>query len=88
MRQALRFGVRSAVLGTVALLWPLVLSLLLGNLTATIVFYGIAIVLDLVLFAVWVRRALLYSKRAARGETFSLRIPAPEPQTRGIPAKH
>lgn len=72
VRQALTFGVRAAVFGTVALLWPLVLSLLIGNLTVTLVVYGIAMILDIVLFAAWLKRALLYSKRAARGETFTL----------------
>jgi hypothetical protein len=88
IRQALTFGVRSACWGTAALLWPLVLSLIFGNLTATLVFYATAIVLDIVLLARWLKRALTYSKRAARGETFVLYSPAPLPQTRGIPAKH
>jgi membrane protein implicated in regulation of membrane protease activity len=83
----LGFGVRSAVWGTVALLWPLILSLVIGNLTATIVFYVVAMLLDAVLFAVWLRRALGYSKRASRGETFAIRT-VTQPQTRGIPAKH
>jgi membrane protein implicated in regulation of membrane protease activity len=87
VRQALRFGARSAVFGTLALVWPLVLSLISGNVTATIVFYAIAIVLDAVLFATWLKRAVSYSARASRGETFSLRAPQP-PATRGIPVKH
>lgn len=87
VRQALRFGVRTAIWGTVALLWPLLLSLLTGNLTVTLIAYGVAMVLDVVLFAGWLKRALSYSKRASRGETFALR-PSSEPHTRGIPAKH
>ncbi|HKU68209.1 MAG TPA: hypothetical protein VJP85_10570 [Candidatus Baltobacteraceae bacterium] len=87
IRQALAFGVRSAIWATIALVWPLVLSLLAGNLTATIVFYIVAMVLDVVLFVLWLKRALEYSKRASRGETFAIRAAAP-PQTRGIPAKH
>lgn len=87
VRQALKFGVRSAVIGTVALVWPLVLSLLAGNATVTLVVYGVAMITDVVLFAVWLRRAFVYSKRAARGETFALGLQSPV-QTRGIPAKH
>jgi hypothetical protein len=34
--------------------------------------YTIAIVLDCVLFVIWLRHALRYSKRAARGDTFDL----------------
>ena len=64
------------------------LTLLIGNLTATIVLYVIALLVDAVLFAVWLKRALEYGKRASRGETFSLRRPAAQSQTRGIPAKH
>jgi membrane protein implicated in regulation of membrane protease activity len=80
--------VRSAIYGTIALLWPLILSLLVGNLTATIVFYVIAMVLDVALFAIWLSRALHYSKRASRGETFTLGTSGSPVQTRGIPAKH
>ncbi|HEY9180785.1 MAG TPA: hypothetical protein VIO32_08695 [Candidatus Baltobacteraceae bacterium] len=64
------------------------LSLLVGNPTATIVFYLIAIALDAVLFAVWLRRAFRYSRRASRGETFSLRPAHRQTATRGIPVKH
>lgn len=74
--------------GTVALLWPLLLSLLTGNLTVTLVVYGIAMILDIVLFAGWLKRALRYSKRASRGETFTLRASPGVPTTRGIAAKH
>jgi MFS family permease len=88
VRQALAFGIRAAVWGTGALLWPLVLSLVVGNLTATIAFYIVAIILDVVLFVLWLARALTYSKRASRGETFAIRTSGSRPQTRGIPAKH
>lgn len=88
IRQALTFGLRSAFWGTLALLWPLVLSLIFGNLTATLVFYAIAMVLDIVLLARWLKRAFTYSKRSARGESFLLYGPTPLPATRGIPAKH
>ncbi len=87
MKQAVRFGVRSTVIAFAALLWPLVLSLLFGNLTATLVFYVLAIVLDCVLFTLWLKRAIGYSKRAARGETFALR-PLRHQPTRTVPAKH
>lgn len=86
VRQALGFGIRAAIWGAGALLWPLVLSLLLGNLTATVILYIIAIVIDIVLFAAWLKRALQYAKRASRGETFALKSPAGA--TRGIPVKH
>jgi hypothetical protein len=65
-----------------------VLSLLTGNATATIVFYVIAMVLDVLLFVVWFRLALRYSKRASRGETFALRSAQRQTATRGIPVKH
>lgn len=87
VRQAVRFGVVSTVIGFAALLWPLVLSLLFANLTATLVFYGLAIVLDFALFVMWLKRAIGYSKRAARGETFSLQ-PLRQQPTRTVPAKH
>lgn len=79
---------RAALGGTAALLWPLILSLLIGNATVTIVMYIIAMIADVVLFTVWLARALHYSKRASRGETFSLGGSASRAQTRGIPAKH
>lgn len=85
--QAVRFGAVFAVLAIAALAWPLVLSLLFANLIATLVFYGIALVLDCVLFVVWLSRALRYSKRAARGETFMLE-PMLTRRTRSVAAKH
>jgi hypothetical protein len=87
VKQAVRFGVRSTVIALGALLWPLVLSLLFGNLTATLVFYALAIVLDFALFVMWLKRALGYSKRAARGETFALQSVQQRP-TRTVTAKH
>jgi hypothetical protein len=53
-------------------MWPLIASLLVGNVTLTLAMYAIAIVLDCTLFVIWLRHALRYSKRAARGETFDL----------------
>lgn len=87
MKQAVRFGAVSCVIGFAALLWPLLLSLLFGNLTATLVFYALAFALDFALFVMWLKRALGYSKRAARGETFSLQ-PPPRQTTRTVPVKH
>ena len=87
IRQALAFGLRWTLWGSIALVWPLALSLLARSIVATLVFYTVAFVLDAVLFAVWLVRALRYSKRAARGETFTLRRTAAG-TTRGIPAKH
>lgn len=87
IRQAVRFGVRSTLVGLSALVWPLVLSLLCGNLTATLVFYAVAIVLDCALFVIWLKRAVGYSKRAARGETFGLRSQRAQ-TTRTVPAKN
>jgi hypothetical protein len=77
----------STIVAFVALLWPLLLSLLFGNLAATLVFYGLAIVLDFAVFVMWLKRAIGYSKRAARGETFALQ-PFREQPTRTVPAKH
>ncbi len=85
VRAALGFGIRSAIWGSVALLWPLVISLLAANLDVTLVVYVLALVLDVALFAAWLTRALQYSKRASRGETFALKSPLL--RTRGIPAK-
>jgi hypothetical protein len=72
IRQAMRFGVRWSGAMAAALLWPLICSLLIENLTATLIAYGIAIVIDAAVFVVWLRLALRYSKQAARGKTFSL----------------
>jgi Na+/melibiose symporter-like transporter len=72
VRQAVRFGTRSAGLALAALLWPLIGSLLVGNVAVTLMMYAVAIVLDCALFVIWLRHALRYSKRAARGETFDL----------------
>jgi hypothetical protein len=64
-----------------------VFSLLFPNPTATIAFYTVAMLLDVVLFVSWLKRALTFSKRAARGETFVLYTAAQLASTRGIPAK-
>lgn len=72
IRQALRFGVRWTAAGIAALLWPLIFALLVGSVTATLIAYGIAMLLDVAVFVVWLRHALRYSKQAARGQTFAL----------------
>jgi hypothetical protein len=72
MRQALGFGVLSSVVGLAALLWPLVLSTLVGNVVATLWIYGLAMLIDLGLLVLWIVLALRYSQRAARGELFDV----------------
>jgi hypothetical protein len=47
-----------------------VLSLILGNIAATLWIYGVAMLLDFALFVVWLVLAMRYSQRAARGELF------------------
>jgi len=72
MRQARWFGALASVIGFAALLWPLVLSMLIANATATIWIYGVAILADLALFVLWVVLAMRYSQRAERGELFDI----------------
>jgi len=72
MRQALGFGILSSAIGLAALLWPLVLSVVLGNVVATLWIYGLAMLIDLTLLAVWLLLALRYSQRAGRGELFDV----------------
>lgn len=72
VRQALRFGLTWSAIGLAALLWPLVFSLLVGSMPATVAAYTLAIVVDIAVFVIWLRRAVGYSKRARRGETFNI----------------
>ncbi|HTC30310.1 MAG TPA: hypothetical protein VK702_06240 [Candidatus Acidoferrum sp.] len=72
MRQALGFGMLSSVVGLAALLWPLVLSTLVGNVVATLWIYGLAMLIDLALLVLWIVLALRYSQRAGRGELFDV----------------
>jgi len=72
LRQALWFGILSTAIGLAALLWPLVLSLVVGDVVATLWIYGLAILLDLGLFVVWLVLAIRYSRRAARAELFDV----------------
>jgi len=62
----------SSVVGLAALLWPLVLSTLIGNVVATLWIYGLAMAIDLTLLVVWIVLALRYSQRAGRGQLFDV----------------
>jgi hypothetical protein len=70
LRQALWFG--SALVGAwfVALVWPLVASSLIDNLTATLWIYGIGLLLDAILLIAGMVAAVRYSRRAGRGAFF------------------
>ena len=70
--QALWFGVVSSLVGLAALLWPLLFSLLVPNLSAVLWVYGLAMAVDCALFVVWLVLAMRYSQRAARGALFEL----------------
>jgi len=70
--QALAYGLYVSVIGFVALLWPLIVSLILPNAIGVLWVYGVAFVLDIVLFAVWLMQAVGYSKQAARGKMFEI----------------
>jgi len=72
IRQALGFGVLSSAIGLAALLWPLALSMVLGNVIATLWIYGLAMLIDLALLVVWLLLAVRYSQRAGRGELFDV----------------
>jgi len=49
-------------------------SLLVGNVTATIWVYILAMLGDIALFVLWLVLAIRYSQRAARGELFEIPI--------------
>jgi hypothetical protein len=66
------FGILSTGIGLAALVWPFVLSVLIGNVVATLWIYGVAIVLDIVLLVVWALLAIRYSRAAGRGELFDV----------------
>jgi hypothetical protein len=72
MRQARWFGALAAVIGFVALFWPLAISLIVANPTATIWIYGVAIIADLALFVLWLVLAIRYSQRAGNAELFDI----------------
>jgi len=60
------------LIGFVALAWPLLASLLVANVSATLGIYGLAILLDVALFALWLVLAIRYGQRAARGDLFEI----------------
>ena len=72
MHQARWFGAAALAVAAVALLWPFLLSAVVGNVTAIIAFYIFALLLDLALLVVWLIAALRYSRRAAHGEWFEI----------------
>ena len=72
MRQALWFGILSSAIGFAALAWPLLISLLVGDVGATIWLYAIALTIDAFLFCIWLVLALRYSRRAAAGDLFDV----------------
>ncbi len=72
LRQALWFGTVAALAALVAFLWPLVLSLFVSSVVATIWVYVFAMLLDLALFVFWLVHAIRYSQRAASGELFTI----------------
>ena len=49
-------------------------SLTVGNVTATIWVYVLAMLGDIALFVLWLVLAIRYSQRAARGELFEIPI--------------
>jgi hypothetical protein len=72
MRQALWFGLAAAVVGVVALMWPLLGSLFISNVTVMIVVYAFAMTVDVALLAVWLVLAGRYSRRSSNGELFDV----------------
>ena len=74
LRQALWFGNLAALTALVALVWPLVISLLVTNVVATIWIYVLAMLIDVALFVLWLVLAIRYSQRAARGELFEVPV--------------
>jgi hypothetical protein len=70
LRQALWFGNALAAAWLVALLWPLLLTFVFPDMTATLWFYGLGMLIDTVLLIASIVAALRYSRRAARGAFF------------------
>ncbi len=70
LNQALWFGNLSAAIAFLAFSWPLVLSLFVGNVAATLWIYGLAGLIDIALFVLWLVLAIRYSQQAGRGELF------------------
>ena len=74
LRQALWFGNLSALTALAALVWPLIISLVVTNVTATIWIYILAMLVDVALFVLWLVLAIRYSQRVARGELFEIPV--------------
>lgn len=74
LRQALWFGNFAALTALVALIWPLVISLLVSSVIATIWIYILAMLADGALFVLWLVLAIRYSQRAARGDLFEIPV--------------
>ena len=72
LRQALWFGNVSALIALAALLWPMIVSLIVTNVLATIWIYVFAMLLDTALFVLWLVLAIRYSRRAAQGDLFTI----------------
>jgi len=72
MRQALVFGLEAGVIGLFALIWPLLASFVISNVTAMIWLYAFAMVLDVALLVWWLLLAARYSRRAGNGELFDV----------------
>jgi len=72
MHQAFWFGLISGALAVAALLWPLLASFVISNVTITIWVYAIALLLDGGLLTWWFVLAARYSRRAAHGDLFDV----------------
>jgi uncharacterized Tic20 family protein len=72
MRQAMWFGIEAVVVGFVALIWPLLASFFISSVTAMIWVYAFAMLVDVVLLALWLVLAARYSRRAGNGELFDV----------------
>jgi len=70
--QAVAFGLYATVFAFLALLWPVIVSLIFPNGTAVIWVYALAFLVDVALFAVWLVSAIGYSKQASRGKMFEI----------------
>lgn len=70
--QALAWGLFVSLVGLGALLWPLVISLIFPNAIGVLWIYGLALTIDVALFAVWLIQAVGYSKQASRGKMFEI----------------
>ncbi len=76
LRQALWFGNIAALGAFIAFVWPLAASLLIADVVATLWIYGLALLIDIAYFVLWLVLAMRYSRRAARGELFTIPLVA------------